>query len=83
MYHIVGDLQQVRRFGRWSTDTFHVYLWESHEPIYAKTAMETWGFLTFIAQVLRILQPFTREPTMIFGDHRCATLFKGMNKPWV
>ena len=30
MYHVVGDLQIVRRFGRWSSDTFH--LWESHEP---------------------------------------------------
>jgi len=33
MYHVVGDLQQVRRFGRWATDTFHAYLWEAHEPM--------------------------------------------------
>ena len=33
MYHVVGDLQQVRRFGRWASDAFHVYLWESHEPM--------------------------------------------------
>ncbi len=33
MYHVVGDLQLVRRFGRGATDTFHAYLWESHEPM--------------------------------------------------
>ena len=32
MYHVLGDLQMVRRYGRWSSDTFHNYLWESHEP---------------------------------------------------
>ena len=32
MYHVVGDLQLVRRFGRWASDAFHVYLWEAHEP---------------------------------------------------
>ena len=33
MYHVVKDLAKVRRFGRWATDTFHIYLWESHEPM--------------------------------------------------
>ena len=33
MYHVVDDLAKVRRFGRWSSDTFHAYLWESHEPM--------------------------------------------------
>ena len=33
MYHVVEDLQVVRRFGGWATDTFHSYLWESHEPM--------------------------------------------------
>ena len=33
MYHVVGDLQQVRRFGRWASDAFHGYLWESHELV--------------------------------------------------
>ena len=33
MYHAVDDLQKVRRFGRWSSVCFHVYLWESHEPM--------------------------------------------------
>ena len=33
MYHVVHDLQIVERFGRWATDTFHSYLWESHEPM--------------------------------------------------
>ena len=33
MYHVVDDLKRVQRFGRWSTDTFHIYLWESHEPM--------------------------------------------------
>ena len=31
MYHVSGDLQAVRRFGRWASDAFHGYLWESHE----------------------------------------------------
>ena len=31
MYHVSGDLQAVRRFGRWASDSFHGYLWESHE----------------------------------------------------
>ena len=31
LYHSCGDLQRVRRFGRWESDTFHRYLWESHE----------------------------------------------------
>ena len=31
MYHSCGDLQRVRRFGRWESDSFHGYLWESHE----------------------------------------------------
>ena len=31
LYHSCGDLQRVRRFGRWESDTFHQYLWESHE----------------------------------------------------
>ena len=33
MYHSVSDLQAVRRFGRWASDAFHVYLWESHEQM--------------------------------------------------
>ena len=33
MYHSVPDLQAVRRFGRWASDAFHVYLWESHEQM--------------------------------------------------
>ena len=33
LYHVTGDLQVVRRFGRWSSDAFHSYLWESHEQM--------------------------------------------------
>ena len=33
MYHVVDDLKKVQRFGRWHSDTFHIYLWESHEPM--------------------------------------------------
>ena len=28
IYHSCKDLEQVRRFGRWATSVFHVYLWE-------------------------------------------------------
>ena len=33
MYHSTNDLARVRRFGRWASDCFHIYLWESHEPM--------------------------------------------------
>ncbi|CAK0900673.1 unnamed protein product [Prorocentrum cordatum] len=33
MYHVTEDLSRVRRFGRWQSDAFHGYLWESHEPM--------------------------------------------------
>ena len=33
MNHVVNDLVRVKRFGRWQSDTFHGYLWESHEPM--------------------------------------------------
>ena len=32
-YRLTGDLQVVRRFGRWGSDAFHAYLWESHEQM--------------------------------------------------
>ena len=31
MYHALGDLGTVRRFGRWASDCFHGYLWEASE----------------------------------------------------
>ena len=31
LYHTVQDLAYVRRFGRWASDAYHVYLWDSHE----------------------------------------------------
>ncbi|CAK0861117.1 unnamed protein product [Prorocentrum cordatum] len=33
MYHVTEDLSRVRQFGRWQSDAFHGYLWESHEPM--------------------------------------------------
>ena len=33
MYHSTNDLARVCRFGKWASDCFHIYLWESHEPI--------------------------------------------------
>ncbi|CAK0827211.1 unnamed protein product [Prorocentrum cordatum] len=33
MYHVTEDLSRARRFGRWQSDAFHGYLWESHEPM--------------------------------------------------
>ena len=32
MYHAVPDLEKLKRFGRWKSGAFHVYLWEAHEP---------------------------------------------------
>ena len=29
IYHHCKDLEKVRRFGRWATAVFHVYLWET------------------------------------------------------
>ena len=31
LYHTVQDLAYVQRFGRWASDAYHVYLWDSHE----------------------------------------------------
>ena len=31
LYQSTKDLEQVKRFGRWTSDAFHGYLWESHE----------------------------------------------------
>ena len=31
LYHQFGDIELVRRFGRWRSSAFHVYLWESRE----------------------------------------------------
>ena len=31
LYQGTKDLEQVKRFGRWTSDAFHGYLWESHE----------------------------------------------------
>ncbi|CAK0838861.1 unnamed protein product, partial [Prorocentrum cordatum] len=33
MYHVTEGLSRARRFGRWQSDAFHGYLWESHEPM--------------------------------------------------
>ena len=33
MYQAVDDLKKVQRFGRWNSDTFHIHVWESHEPM--------------------------------------------------
>jgi hypothetical protein len=31
LYHATQDLELVKRYGRWLSDAFHGYLWESHE----------------------------------------------------
>lgn len=31
LYHALGDLELVRRYGRWASAAFHVYPWESRE----------------------------------------------------
>jgi len=31
LYHATGDIEIVKRFGRWSSGAFHGYLWESEE----------------------------------------------------
>lgn len=31
LYQSTKDLEQVKRFGRWTSDAFHGYLWENHE----------------------------------------------------
>ena len=31
MYHSTGDLEVVKRYGRWASDAFHGYIWESSE----------------------------------------------------
>ncbi len=31
LYHTVKDLAYAQRFGRWAGDSYHVYLWDSHD----------------------------------------------------
>ncbi|CAK0867425.1 unnamed protein product, partial [Prorocentrum cordatum] len=31
-YRVTDDLAKVQRYGRWASDSFHAYLWETHEP---------------------------------------------------
>ena len=31
LYHIFGDIEIVKRWGRWASSAFHGYLWESNE----------------------------------------------------
>ena len=33
MAHVVNDWQQVKRFGRWKSDVFQKYIWDSHEQM--------------------------------------------------
>ena len=33
MAHVVNDWQQVKRFGRWRSDVFQKYIWDSHEQM--------------------------------------------------
>ena len=33
MDHVVDDWQQVKRFGRWKSDVFQKYIWDSHEQM--------------------------------------------------
>ena len=33
MAHVVSDWQQVKRFGRWKSDVFQKYVWDSHEQM--------------------------------------------------
>ena len=31
LYHAVGDIEVVKRWGRWKSSAFHAYLWDSAE----------------------------------------------------
>ena len=31
MYHADRELEAIKRFGRWASSAFHVYLWEAHD----------------------------------------------------
>ena len=31
LYHATGEIEMVKRFGRWLSGAFHVYLWDSDE----------------------------------------------------
>ena len=33
MYTRGVEFPRIKRFGRWQSDAFHGYLWESHEPM--------------------------------------------------
>lgn len=37
MYHVVNDLEVVKRYGRWRSSSFHMYLWDAHDQMHDVT----------------------------------------------
>ena len=63
MYHAVPDLEKLKRFGRWKTGAFHVYLWEAHEPQKGLAeAMSAQDYQLTIGSTNRMNAP-TRNPS--------------------
>ena len=31
LYHIYHDVEIIKRYGRWTSNAFHAYLWEANE----------------------------------------------------
>ena len=64
MYHAVPDLEKLKRFGRWKTGAFHVYLWEAHEPQKGLSkAMSSQNFKLTLGSSNRLRSvKFTEEP---------------------
>ena len=41
IYHATGNIESVKRYGRWTSGSFHRYLWDSdeqHKDLAAKMA---------------------------------------------
>ena len=38
LYHALNDIEIVKRFGRWTSGTFHKYLWDSTTQMHGAAA---------------------------------------------
>lgn len=50
LYHVTGDLDLVRRYGRWSSQAHNLYLWEAQEQANGVAEAMSKGTTTLMAQ---------------------------------
>ena len=62
LYHIYQDVELIKRFGRWSSNAFHRYLWEANEMTRGVAAGMA-GDTTSLHVGYRLPEPPLRRPT--------------------